>query len=257
MLSKNKIRLIRSLSQKKCRVETGCFLAEGNKLVADLLPYFDCELLVCSSSWLATQGDVQAGDWVLAEQEEIDRASLLKNPQQVIAVFRQTAYSLPTVEELKQRLSIVLDGIQDPGNLGAIVRLADWFGIEHIICSKETADIYNPKTVQASMGALARVKVHYADIEVFLKESLKGNDIPVYGTFLEGNDIYREPLSAQGLIVMGNEGNGISKEIKALVSHKLFIPSYPAGRKTSESLNVAIAAAIVCAEFRRRQIQPV
>ena len=138
---------------------------------------------------------------------------------------------------------------QDPGNLGTIIRLADWFGIEDIFCSTGTVDVFNPKTVQATMGAIARVKVHYCDLPKLIS-SLKG--IPVYGTFLDGNIIYSETLSANGLIVMGNEGNGISREVEALINRRLYIPNYPQERETSESLNVAIATAVVCAEFRRR-----
>lgn len=234
------------------------FLAEGNKLVGDLLPYFECELLICSSSWLATQGDVQAKEWILAEQEEIDRASLLKTPQQVIAVFQQANHPLPNPQELCGQLSLVLDGIQDPGNLGTIIRLADWFGIEHVLCSKDTVDAYNPKTVQASMGALARVKTHYTDIGSLIEQCRQDGTFPVYGTFLEGGkNIYTSGLSPNGFIVMGNEGNGVSEAIEELVTDKLYIPSYPPQRQTSESLNVAIATSVVCAEFRRRQIQTV
>ncbi len=256
MLSKNKIKLIKSLNQKKFRTETNCFLAEGNKLIADILPFFDCELLVTCTSWLATQGDIKAKEIIVVEQEEIDRASLLKNPQEVIAIFRQPVYALHT-EKLTDKLSLVLDGIQDPGNLGTIIRLADWFGIENIICSPNTADVYNPKTIQATMGAIANVKVHYTALEEFIHTFSGEENIPVYGTFLDGENIYQQKLSSNGLIIMGNEGNGISKNIEALVSHKLYIPRFPENRNTSESLNVALATSIVCAEFRRREVQSV
>lgn len=258
MLSKGKIKLIKSLNQKKYRSETRFFLAEGNKLVADLLPFFDCELLVYTESWLSSQPEkVNAKECILAEQEEIDKASLLKNPQQVIALFRQARPLLPSPKELQEKLSLVLDGIQDPGNLGTIIRLADWFGIENIFCSQDTADVYNPKTVQATMGALSRVNIHYVNLAIFLNDQLNTFPIPVYGTFLDGEDMYRTGLTSTGFIVMGNEGNGVSEEIKRLVSHKLYIPNFPAERKTSESLNVAIATSIVCAEFRRRQIHSI
>jgi len=231
MLTKNQIKFIKSLSLKKSRDESGCFLAEGNKLVADLLPHFDCELL-------------------LAEQGEIDKVSLLKNPQQVLAVFKQPQYTLDSTS-LSGKLSLVLDTVQDPGNLGTIIRIADWFGIENIICSPETVDVYNPKTVQATMGALSRVKVHYTDLSVFLEQN---KTLPVYGTFLEGGNIYAEHLTPEGLIVMGNEGNGISEKIEPFITKRLYIPNYPVDQPTSESLNVAVAAAITCAEFRRRQV---
>jgi TrmH family RNA methyltransferase len=140
--------------------------------------------------------------------------------------------------------------VQDPGNLGTIIRLADWFGIEHIFCSQGTVDVYNPKVIQATMGAMARVQLHYVDLPALITSLHK--DIPVYGTFLDGNDMYGEPLSGNGLIVMGNEGNGISEEVSRLINRRLYIPNYPQERETSESLNVATATAIICAEFRRR-----
>ena len=253
MLSKNQIKFIKSLSLKKHRDESGCFLAEGNKLIIDLLPYFDCELLFCESSWLATQGDIRANQIVAAEKGEINKLSLLKNPQQVLAVFKQPQYDLNSID-LSEKLSLVLDCIQDPGNLGTIIRIADWFGIENIVCSQDTSDVYNPKTIQATMGALARVKVHYTNLIDFLKEN---KSLPVYGTFLDGEDIYTKSLSHKGLIVMGNEGNGISDEIEGFINEKLYIPNYPANQVTSESLNVAVATAITCAEFRRKQVYSV
>ena len=146
----------------------------------------------------------------------------------------------------------MLDGIQDPGNLGTIIRLADWFGFEHIICSPDTVDVFNPKVVQSTMGALAHVKVHYTELGAYL-EKKKERNIPIYGTFLEGEDIYERDLSGNGVVIMGNEGNGIRKELEEMVNEKLYVPSYPQGRSTAESLNVAIATAVVCAEFRRRE----
>ena len=256
MLSKNKIKRIKALNHKKNRTETNCFLVEGNKLVSDSLYYFDCDLLICTASWLATQGTIRAKEWEIVEQEDINNASLLKHPQQVIAIFKQPKYGL-IPEILKDKLSIVLDDIQDPGNLGTIIRLADWFGIENIICSKGTVDVFNPKVIQATMGAIARIQVHYTDIDSFVKEMSVHYRMPIYGTFLEGENIYQSNLDPHGLIIMGNEGNGISKAIEELVSHKLYIPNYPKHRETSESLNVAIATSIICAEFRRRQIQAI
>ncbi len=255
MLSKNKIKWIRSLEHKKFRKETGCFLAEGNKLVADLLPYFDCEFLLSESSWLATQGDIRAKEHVMAEDGDIQRASLLRTPQNVLAVFKQPVYELDT-EDLKIKLSLVLDGIQDPGNLGTIIRLADWFGIEDVICSPDTVDVYNPKTMQATMGALARVRTHYIDLPHFFNRFQNPADtsFPIYGTFLEGENLYAKALSSKGFIVMGNEGNGICPEIESRITQKIHIPNFPQNRETSESLNVAVATAIVCAEFRRQQM---
>ena len=156
-----------------------------------------------------------------------------------MAIFEQPVYESDS-KVISKSLCLALDNIQDPGNLGTIIRLADWFGIEDIFCSTGTVDVFNPKTVQATMGAIARVKVHYCDLPKLIS-SLKG--IPVYGTFLDGNIIYSETLSANGLIVMGNEGNGISREVEALINRRLYIPNYPQERETSESLNVAIATA--------------
>ena len=150
-----------------------------------------------------------------------------------------------------KQLIIALDGIQDPGNLGTIIRLADWFGIEHIVCSQDTADVFSPKTVQATMGALVHVKVHYTDLPAYL-QAQAGKKIPLYGTFLDGENMYTKELSETGIIIMGNEGNGIRPDTEALVNEKLYIPNYPQERETSESLNVAIATAVICAEFRRR-----
>jgi len=250
MVSKNKIKYIRSLEMKKHRNEEGVFVAEGNKLVADLLFAFDSELIIAKPSWMATQGDIPARELLIADEEEIRKASFLKNPQDVIAVFKQPVWSLNEVYPSSQ-LILALDSVQDPGNLGTIIRLADWYGIEHIICSMDTADVFNPKVVQATMGALARVKVHYTDLESYLTEQQQAG-IPLYGTFLDGENMYTKELSPTGILIMGNEGNGIRPSIEQLVNEKLLIPNYPAGRETTESLNVAVAAAIMCAEFRRR-----
>lgn len=248
MLSKNKIKYIRSLELKKNRKEEQVFVAEGHKLAGDLLGYFPCRLLIATSDWLKANRAVTADEVIEVTQEELSRASLQKTPQEVLAVFAQPSYDL-NPDVIKNSLCLALDDVQDPGNLGTIIRLADWFGIEHIFCSIGTADVYNPKTVQATMGALARVKVHYCSLPQLI-ESLV--DTPVYGTFLNGNVIYTESLSAHGLIVMGNEGKGVSPEVEKLINKRLYIPNYPQERETSESLNVAIATAVVCSEFRRR-----
>ncbi len=250
MLSRNKIKYIRSLERRKFRNEYGTFVAEGNKLVADLLPVFECELLIARSSWMATQGDIPAKELLLDEDEDIRKASFLKNPQDVLAVFRQPAWLIDAVDPASQ-LVLALDNIQDPGNLGTIIRIADWFGIAHIVCTPGTADVFSPKVIQATMGALARVQVHYTDLETWLRTQA-AKDIPLFGTFLDGDNIYDRPLSETGILVMGNEGNGIRPEMASLINEKLYIPNYPAGQETSESLNVAVATALTCAEFRRR-----
>lgn len=250
MLSKSKVKYIHSLELKKYRNELNCFVAEGNKLVADMMPAFDCELLLAKPCWMATQGDLPVQELIVAEEEDIRKASFLKNPQDVLAVFKRPDWLLDEANPATQLL-LALDGIQDPGNLGTIIRLADWFGIEHIVCSLDTVDVFSPKTVQATMGALAHVKIHYTDLTHFLKKY--ENLVPLYGTFLDGENMYTQKLTETGIIVMGNEGNGIRPEIENLINTKLYIPSYPADHETSESLNVAIATAVICAEFRRRQ----
>ena len=248
MLSKNKIKYIHSFELKKNRKEEHAFVAEGHKLVGDLLGHFPCKLLVATRAWLERNPGMKADEIIEVTQEELTRASLQKAPQEVLAVFEQPTYEMDA-SVVSQKLCLALDDVQDPGNLGTIIRLADWFGIEHIFCSQGTVDVYNPKTIQATMGALARVKLHYCHLPSFIA-SLK--DTPVYGTFLDGENMYGKNLSEHGLIVMGNEGNGISDEVGKLVNERLYIPNYPPQRETSESLNVAIATSVICAEFRRR-----
>ncbi len=250
-LTKNKIKWIQSLSKKKERDEQGLFYAEGTKLVNDLLPYFDCVSLVATSEYFETMKNPRAVEIFEVSRETLKKVSSQCSPQSVLAVFRKKNGDL-NYDELKGRLSLMIDTVQDPGNLGTIIREADWFGIENIICSKETVDVYNPKVVQATMGALTRVKVYYVDLVNVLRE-MPG--VPIYGTFLEGANVYDEKLTENGIIVMGNEGNGISDEVAKYVTAKLHIPSFPLGRATSESLNVGAAAAIVCSEFRRRLLK--
>ena len=165
-----------------------------------------------------------------------------------MGIFRQPQYDTDTTTPQRE-LCLALDNVQDPGNLGTIIRIADWFGIENIFCSTGTADIYNPKTIQATMGAIGRVRVHYVDLPEMLA-SLKGK-APIYGTFLDGEVVYTKKLEKHGVIVMGNEGNGIGDECSRHITERLLIPSYPEGRATSESLNVSVATAIICNEFRR------
>ena len=252
MLSKAKIKLIQSLEQKKKRREEHLFVAEGPKVVGDLMPYFPCRLLVAEPSWLSLHPDVRATEIIEATSDELRKASFLKAPQEILALFELPSYATPH-DVASQELCLALDDVQDPGNLGTIIRVADWFGIRHIFCSTGTADAFSPKTIQATMGAISRVQIHYVDLYNFLHDiCTKNSQIPLYGTFLEGKNIYQESLSTNGIIIMGNEGNGISKQVQELVTHKLFIPNYPEGSATSESLNVAIATAITCAEFRRR-----
>lgn len=251
MISKNTIKQIRSLEQRKFRKAEGKFVAEGNKLVEDNLSSMKCHRLVATPEWWQSHQYVRsiAEECIEVTREEMERTSLMQTPQDVLAVFY-----IPDSSEITPNpssLIIALDSIQDPGNLGTIIRLCDWFGIKDIVCSTTTADCYSPKVVQATMGAIARVRVHYLDLPAYLREA-RANGVNVYGTFLEGTNIYQTELSENGIIVMGNEGNGISTEVAEIVSHKLNIPSFPANSETSESLNVGIATAITVAEFRRR-----
>lgn len=249
MLSKNKIKLINSLSQKKFRDETGFFIAEGTKLVLDLVPAFRCSLLVATADWLREHFHVTADEVIEINDEELRKISNQKTPQAVLAVFEKPDDHW-NVGDLMQKLSLALDDVQDPGNVGTIIRVADWFGISDIFCSEHSADTFNPKTVQATMGALARVKVHTVNLTDLLQKV--DTKVPIYGTFMNGKNIYNEILTQNGIIVMGNEGNGISAEIEKQITQRLLIPSFPDGQTTSESLNVGVATALVCAEFRRR-----
>lgn len=255
MLSKNKIKFIQSLSRKKNRDEQGVFLVEGNKMVEEAIRSdFKIDLIACTAKYALQFKDLdnRCGELIITDNELLAKASLLQNPQDALAIVQQPFYEFNQIDFNKE-LCLALDFIQDPGNLGTILRLADWFGINHIICSENTVDLYNPKVVQASMGAIFRIKTHVADLPLFL-EPLAQIGIPLYGTFLEGKNIYREPLSSNGIIVLGNEGNGISKEVTKLVTHQLLIPDFSTHQNKPESLNVAVAAAICCSEFRRRSL---
>ena len=254
-ISKNQIKFIRQLEQKKYRRREGLFVAEGTKVVGDLLAHYQPHSVYATEEWLAkniSSISHHPSSVFTVTDEELRRISFLQHPQQVLALF-----PLPTMAAANFSLftdhfslSIALDGIQDPGNLGTIIRIADWFGIEHIICSEDTADAWNPKVIQATMGSIARVNIIYINLSDFI-DTLPP-DYPVYGTLLDGDNIYTQPLTSHGLIVMGNEGNGISPEIRQRVNRRLLIPSYRTD-DTAESLNVAIATAITCAEFRRRK----
>lgn len=253
MLSKAKIKFIQSLGLKKKRKEEHLFVAEGPKVVGDLLPFFSCRLIIATTEWLAKHPNTKATEIIEVKPEELHKISFLKTPQDVLALFDLPSYPTP-LQVVNEELCLALDDIQDPGNLGTIIRLADWFGIRHIFCSIGTADAFNPKTIQATMGAVARVQIHYVNLPEHLAAiQASCPQVPIYGTFLEGSNIYQESLSTNGLIIMGNEGNGISNKTAQYITHKLFIPNYPAGSATSESLNVAIATAITCSEFRRHE----
>ena len=249
MISRTRIKWIKSLEMRKYRLQEKAFVAEGPKLVGELLPYSTPLYIAATKDWLDANRHLLRAVKEVDEvsQTELERASLLRTPQSVLAVMPIPERRLD-ISSLQKKLVIALDSVQDPGNLGTILRIADWFGIHEVLCSEGTADVYNPKCVQSCMGALARVKVYYCN----LPEVLKQVEMPVFGTFLDGTDIYKEELSQQGIIVMGNEGNGISQPVAKLVNRRLYVPNYPKGSLTTESLNVAVTTGIVCAEFRRR-----
>ena len=237
MISKNQIKFVRQLEQKKYRKKEGLFVAEGPKVVGDLLRAgFKAHTIFATSEW-----ESQGQTFQEVSDEELRRVSFLQHPQRVLALFFIPTESVPSVSSL----SLALDDVQDPGNLGTIIRIADWFGIDTIYCSENTADAWSPKVVQATMGSIARVNIIYTDLQELISKA----QVPVYGTLLDGQDIYTKELSKEGIIVMGNEGNGISAPIRKLINRRLLIPQFHEG---PESLNVAIATAITCSEFRRR-----
>ena len=250
MLTKNTIKLIRSLELKKFRTRENSFVAEGPKVVGDLLAVMRPKMVFATSQWIS-ENNTNGIDVEMVSEDELSRISFLQHPQQVLAVFPMPSYdeSIDYTKELKGKLTLALDSVQDPGNLGTIIRIADWFGIETILCSHETADAYNPKVIQATMGSIARVRIIYTDLTETLETI--ASEMPIYGTFLDGENIHSRQLPQEAVIVMGNEGKGISQEVARLVTDRVLIPNYPEGRPTADSLNVAIATAITCAEFRR------
>ena len=258
-LSKNKVKLINSLQKKKYREINGLFVAEGKKLVHEILKSgLQTEIIVGTTDWYSNENEkllLNVKEIIETTQKNISKISSLSTSPEVLAVVKIPKVN-HDIEEIisivNDNLSLFLDKIQDPGNLGTILRIADWFGIKNVICLQGCVDVFSPKTIQATMGAICRIKTYNLSTDnVFsLFDKIK---VPVYGTFLEGNNIYNEKLSTNGLIVMGNEANGISPEISGFITQRLLIPAYPLGESTSESLNVSVAAAIVCSEFRRRE----
>jgi len=239
MLVKSQIKLTRSLQQKKYRNQHGLFFVEGKKTVQEL---FAANLkphkVYCLDS---KKLDVSAAKVEQVTLTELRQMSYLKNPPGVLAVFHIPKKTILNYSDWM----VALDDVRDPGNMGTIIRLCDWFGISHIICSKSTVDCYNPKVLQATMGSIARVNVHYVDLNDFLRKS----EIPIYGAFMDGVSVYETKLSKKGILVMGNEAHGISNEVRTLISQEMCIPQF--GNKTTESLNVATATAILLNEVRR------
>ncbi len=239
MVSKNQIKLVKSLQQKKFRNQHGLFVVEGIKLVRELL---DSEFKVYRI--FASDVSVFDGQYPAVEsvtEGELRKMSGLTTPNTVLGVFEMAKAGIIDVKDW----ILAVDDVRDPGNLGTIIRLCDWFGIEHLVCSENTVDCYNPKTLQATMGSIARVQVGYTDLVAFLGKT----DLPIFGAFMEGQSVYKTKMPEKGILVMGNEANGISPEVQALVSEKISIPQF--GKETAESLNVATATAILLSEMRR------
>lgn len=247
MLSKNQIKFINSLKQKKFREEHHLFIAEGNKIVQELLgSEIKIKQLYTTTDFIFKTKIPHSIECIEVKANEMERISAFTTASEVLAVCEMPDHEL-NIEQLKNKLTLVLDDIKDPGNLGTIIRIADWFGISNIICSNDTADVFNPKVVQATMGSISRVKVHYTDlVELFKAQSSK---LTVFGALLEGENIYTKKLSSEGLIVIGNESKGISETLLPYITDKISIPSFSS---ETESLNAAIATAIICSEFRRR-----
>jgi RNA methyltransferase, TrmH family len=241
MVSKNQIKLITSLQQKKFRQTHKLFIAEGAKVIQELLQSnFVLEHLFVTETIFETIG---ASKKTPISDTDLRKISCLSTPNNCLALFE-----IPDQKPRDDRgLVIVLDDIRDPGNLGTIIRLCDWFGIEQIVCSEQTVDVYNPKVVQATMGSISRVAVSYMDLEKYLKRV----NIPIFGTFMDGKNVYKENLPQEGILILGNEANGISEKLEKLVTNKLAIPRFGNLQQT-ESLNVATATAIFLSEFKRK-----
>lgn len=238
MLSKSQIKLITSLKQKKYRQELGFFVVEGIKTINELL----ASRLKLHALYTTESFNIDAKDEVLISETDLKRISFLKTPNKALAVFK-----IPEQTPIDTSgLIVVLDDVRDPGNLGTIIRLCDWFGIKELVCSKETVDCFNPKVIQATMGSITRVNISYVDLQPFLDNV----EVPVFGAFMDGDVVYKKQLPAQGILVMGNEANGVSKDVEALITEKITIPRF-GDLQATESLNVATATAILLSEFRR------
>ena len=238
MVSKSQTKLITSLQQKKYRSQSGLFVAEGPKVIAELLS----ENLELHFLFSTNASEITAQNHYHVTEAELKKLSFLKTANTSLALFK-----IPQPKFLQDSgLIVALDAVRDPGNLGTIIRLCDWFGVQQLLCSEDTTDCYNPKVVQATMGSLARVQVHY----LALSEYFGKTKLPIFGGFMDGNNIYSEKLPKEGIIVMGNEANGISEEISQKITHRITIPRFGKIQKT-ESLNVATATAILLSEFRR------
>ncbi|NHA05052.1 RNA methyltransferase [Mucilaginibacter sp. HC2] len=249
MLSKSQISLLSSLQHKKFRREHGLFMVEGYKSVTEFINSAYQVDIVYHTPAIAPKllNLSRKINFQEISLNEIQKISSLKTPQEVIGLVKIPIWPVLNYKALEKKFSLVLDNIQDPGNMGTIIRTADWFGIQDIICSEDTVDVYNPKVVQATMGSLARVNVHYADLLTVLPQI----KLPIFGAMLNGQNMYNTNFGTEGLLVMGNEGNGISAPVEQLITSAVTIPR--AGN--AESLNVAIATAILCSEIKRNSMK--
>lgn len=254
MLSKNQIKFLNELKQKKGREEHNLFVAEGPKIVAELLSSeISVKQIYAVPAAFVKLKIKSSVECIEIKPSELERISSLTTPNEILAVCEIPAFKLDN-SGLIDKLTLLLDTIKDPGNLGTIIRVADWFGIDTIVCSEQSADVFNPKVVQATMGSITRVKIHYTDLSFFLAQNKKETKLPVYGALLEGENIYKQQLPSAALILIGNESRGISSELIPFVTHKTRIPSFSHFKSLqgeTESLNAAIATSIICSEFRR------
>jgi TrmH family RNA methyltransferase len=258
MLSGNQVKSINALKLKKNREIQRQFIAEGSKLVIELLnSSYQVNEVYATPEWIEMNASsVQSGNIIPRKvtEKELSRITALNTPAPVLAIISMPS-DVAEPLSFKDKLILALDDIRDPGNLGTIIRIADWYGISAVICSETTVDLYNPKVVQATMGSIARIPVHYTNLADFLSGLPASHK--VYGSFLEGENIYTSVLSDKGVIIIGNESKGISHGVEKFVTDKVHIPSFATGKKSeehAESLNASVAAAIICSEFRRRII---
>ncbi len=257
MLTRNKIKHIKSLKEKKYRQLYNLFAVEGDKIVAEIIREDPARIeeLYLTERWYKNTGISSAfkntSKLFFMNPGEMERISSYRSPSEVLALIRITRFQLD-YDEIARSLSLVLDTVQDPGNLGNIIRIADWFGIRQVICSPDTADCYNPKVLQSTMGSIMRVKTHYTDLLPLLQRITQLSEFGIYGTFTNGSNIYTSRLLSTGVIIMGNESKGISKELHPFIRERISIPAFQ-NHDGIDSLNVAAATAIICSEFRRHQ----
>lgn len=256
MITKQQIKYIRSLHQKKFRDENNCFIVEGEKIINEVIitQPNEIDFIVCTpdtKTLIKKESSENRPIIIEVSNNEFSRISGQKTPQGVLAVLRKRKQKkLP--ENVEGNIILALDRIQDPGNFGTILRLADWFNIHEIICSDDCVDVYNPKVVQASMGAFLRVNLQYGRLDESLIK-LKNQGYSLYGTTLNGNNIFKAKFENKKVIVLGNESSGLSESVLSITDHQISIPNYGLSDKRTESLNVAIAAGIICGEIRRRE----